>query len=104
MRTLKISFILLVTIFLFVTFAPQRNEANRRVLQKIKKIAALSILLKPKKLLALPLPLPLPLPIPIIKKSHPEPWPQPSWPAPESMSWPVESWGDSGWGGESSWA
>lgn len=51
MRTLKISFILIVTLFLFITFAPQRNEANRKVLQKIKKIAALSILLKPKKLL-----------------------------------------------------
>lgn len=99
MRSLKISFILLVTLFLFVAFAPQRNEANRKVLQKIKKIAALSILLKPKKMLALPLPLPLPLPVPIIKKSHPEPWPQPAWPEP---SW-EPSWGGDSWGGEMSW-
>lgn len=49
---------------LLVMFAPSENMASRRALMKLKKIAALSILLKPKKLLALPLPLPLPLPIP----------------------------------------
>ena len=43
---------------LFVAFTPQESEASRKKLRKLKKIAALSILLKPKKLLALPLPIP----------------------------------------------
>lgn len=70
---------------LFLMNMPQENQANRRVLMKLKKIAALSILLKPKKLLALPLPLPLPLPIPVIKTTKPEPYPVPSWP--QHNSW-----------------
>lgn len=64
MRFIGVCMLIVATLAILVAFAPSQNLAGRRVIMKLKKIAALSILLKPKKLLALPLPLPLPLPIP----------------------------------------
>uniref|UniRef100_T1KY50 Uncharacterized protein n=1 Tax=Tetranychus urticae TaxID=32264 RepID=T1KY50_TETUR len=80
---------------ILVTFTPSGNEASRRKIMKIKKLAALALLLKSKKKYIFPIPLPLPLPVPVIKKTVPA-WPEPSWPEP---SWPSsDSWSEpQGW-------
>jgi len=112
MRFTTFVLVALAIAVLFAAFAPQESMASKRkILRKVKKLAALAILAKPKKLLALPLPLPIPIPIPIIKKV--ESWPswQPSWPAPAASwpapSWPaehVESWPAPSWDSSPSWA
>jgi hypothetical protein len=60
---------IMAALAVLIAFAPSGNDASRKAIMKLKKIAALSILLKPKKLLALPLPLPLPLPIPYVHRT-----------------------------------
>lgn len=85
MRTSTIFFIVAAVILVIMAFAPQDSEAKfpRRKLHKLKKIAAVALLLKGKKKILFPLPLPLPLPIPHLRHHAPvhfpvaEPWAEP---------------------------
>ncbi|XP_074598599.1 uncharacterized protein LOC141853227 [Brevipalpus obovatus] len=97
MRAITIFCIIAAVMILLVTFGPQSNDASRRKLRKIKKAILMALLLKGKKKYIFPLPLPLPLPIPVIKKTVPEPWPEPVWPAPEPWPESWSSWGGGGW-------
>ncbi|XP_015795272.1 uncharacterized protein LOC107371641 [Tetranychus urticae] len=102
---LSIAFLVLVVLQLvLVNYYVSQVEGSRRRLLKIKKLAALALLMKhskKKKFGVLPVPIPIPLPLELEAKSWPkQSWPAPSWPAP---SWPsVPSWEPS-WPSHDNW-